>query len=140
MSAENRYTGKDLYITFDGTVVSLDYTSFEVSAEQDFVDASAGSETAKSKKTTLHDATMKLTVFATGTAGSAAEAKLVVGQSGSLVWGPQGTATGKPKYSCTAFVKSNGKKHPFDDMVKLDVAFERNGDWAEHYEKLGSTW
>jgi len=134
------YTGSDLYITYGGTELSGDHRNFEVSYTVDLLDASAGDDDSKSYVPSLKDANFRLTILDNGTAGSAVRQALVMGGTGTLEYGPEGTATGKPKYSCPVIVNELRTAYPYAGLVEITVGFQRNGDWVEHYEDMGSTY
>jgi hypothetical protein len=140
MTVANRYTGKNLYVAFAGQELSGDFTAWEVTRTSDTADVTAGSEDARSYLATLKDATFRLERFDTATGGSAVMAALVEGASGTVEFGPQGTATGKPKYSAVAIVTNVSSSYPFSDAVVVTADFQRSGDWITHYEELGSTY
>jgi hypothetical protein len=97
------YTGASLYAEFDGVAISADFRRFELPIRIGDTDASAGGDEYESFLTTrkrLEWTAEFLEQVGSGTAGgNAAREKLRVGVEGSLIWGPQGTASGKPKYS-----------------------------------------
>lgn len=137
MAIADRFTGKDFYARFihSGGTVALtgDHTEFSVEVSYDTTEITAGSETAKSYLTTLEDATMSLTLFNTGTTGSALAVALEPGTYGTLEWGPQGTASGKPKFGCAAYVTGFSESYPFADSVQREYSFQRSGDWVSNY-------
>jgi hypothetical protein len=63
-----------------------------------------------------------------GTAGTALTTKFRVGTSGTLLWGPEGTATGKPKGGVVAIVTAHSKPFQYDDVVARSVDFQFTGD------------
>jgi hypothetical protein len=94
------HTGSALYCQWvysGGTLVlNTDYRTLDTSPTIGLVKASAGSDTDESYLTTLKDG--KYTwkgVSQTG--GTALENALVEGTAGTLTFGREGTATGKPK-------------------------------------------
>lgn len=120
------FTGKDLYAKFGSTVLSSRFKSFESSEEMGLVDDSAGADTARSYLTTLEDGTATLELLAER-AGTAQWAACDKGASGTLEWGDEGTASGKPKHTVPAIVKSRKRTVVHDDIVKLNFEFQFNG-------------
>lgn len=123
------FTGKNLYISFAGTVIDTDYRSFNTSEEIGLVDASAGSDTARTYITTLEDGTAELNTLAqTGDTGATDIPTLCgIGTSGSLIWGPEGNTTGMIKYTVNAIVQSIASPHTYDGLVEYNVSFQFSG-------------
>jgi hypothetical protein len=120
------YVGSTLYLKFGSTTLQADFRSFEPNETIDTVDSSAGSDTFKTKLSTLKDgkATVEL-VDQTG--GSALWTAVVPGASGTLEWGPEGTAVGKPRHYCDAIVTGRTKTIPYSDIVVLKVEWAMAG-------------
>lgn len=117
-------TGSALYLTFNGTVLSSDYRTFNESEETGLVKASAGSDTFESYLATLTDGTAKCQLVYQ-TLGSAVWAAVKNGTSGTLIWAPEGTASGKPKHTVTnAIVKTRSKDVPYENLIVLNVDFQ----------------
>jgi len=117
------YSGTNLYLKFGSTVLDGDYRRFDVKETMDLVDASAGSDTGTTHVTTLTNgqATLEL-VDQTG--GTALWAAVANGTSGTLEWGPEGTASTKPKYTVTAIVSERARSVGYNDVVTLNVNFQ----------------
>lgn len=139
-SATNRYTGSAFHITFNGVVLSTDFTEFGNDEKMDKVDITAGSEQDRSYIFTIRDRTMSLKVFAKGEAGTLVEQELYAGNSGTLVWSPKGTASLMPKYSCMAIIESVAEPVKFADAVALDISFQRNGAMIDDFKRSASVW
>ncbi|MCC7210133.1 MAG: hypothetical protein IT323_22710 [Anaerolineae bacterium] len=127
------YTGTAMYMTFAGTTIHADYREFSASEEIDLVDASAGADVAKTYLTALEDGTASLTLLdqTGGTAATAMWQLMDKGTSGTLIWAPEGTATGKPKHTVVAIVSSRERKVPYDDVVELTFEFQFSGVVAD---------
>ena len=112
------------YLKFGTTALSQDERNFEPEEEIGLVDASAGNDAGRTYLTTLLDgkATLELVDQAGGTALWAA---LKPGTAGTLEWGPEGTAAGKPKFSVNAKIQRRRKTFAFDGlaMINADVQF-----------------
>lgn len=106
----------------------------------DTVDVSSGADTEKSFLTTLGDATFTLTMLDDFLGGSATHRACARGNHGTLEWGPLGTATGNPKYSCMAFVTGFSTEYPYDGEVEYEVEFQKDGAWITNFEISGSTY
>lgn len=122
------YTGTNLYVVFGGTVFSADYRTFEPEEEMEIDDGSAGSDAARTFKTTLKNgkASMKLRSIA-GTAGTAKWVSVPVGAEGTLEWGPEGTATGKIKGSVNAILVNRKDPQEFDKVSEYTRDFQYSG-------------
>lgn len=126
--ATTRITGKSAVITFNGTDISADYRSFDVSEEVKLVDLTAGDDDAavyglavkdgKASYKGLYDSGTFTTVW-----GAVAS-----GTEGDLVWYPEGNTTGKPYYTVNAIVQSRSKSIPFDGAVEISVEFQFSGE------------
>lgn len=134
------YTGKDLYVEFAGQAITGDQRTMTVNRSLDTVDTSAGADTDRSHVATLADADFSLTILDNGTAGSAIRQALKLNAAGTLTYGPEGTATGKPKYQCVATVTGFNTAYPFDGEVEYDVSLNKNGAWVLNFEDSGSVW
>lgn len=140
-SATNRYTGDGLYVTWKGQVLSGDYTSMEQSDSIDTVDITAGDERDRAHIATIRDAEITMDIFETVIAGGTAlRRELYVGNSGTLIWAPEGTATGKPKYSCVATITAISRPIQFDGAVAQSITFQRNGAYLANHEQNGDMW
>lgn len=131
MAVADRYTGKNMYITLNGTVVSADFTSVKLEREVGKAEKTAGADTHASYIPTYFDTSIEVeTLKKSGTAGTSEWSALttVLGAStdGTLIWSPEGTATGKPKHTATGFLDKLETEFPFDDVVKLTMGFQCN--------------
>ncbi len=89
------------------------------------VDATSGAATRKNWLAVVGDGTGEFSGIYAGTAPYAAVAP---GTSGTLVWGEEGTADGKPKHTCTATVKKRARKIPYNNVIDLSVTFQFTSD------------
>lgn len=121
------YTGGNLYLRFGSTVLSGDFRSFSPEETIETVDASAGNDTFRTKLTTLKDGSASVSLV-DQTGGTALWGALVPGMQGTLEWGPEGTAAGKPKHTAMAIVTSRSRDIPYDDIVVLNVEFALNSE------------
>lgn len=119
------YAGSALYLKFGSTVLSADHRSFEPNEEIGVVDASAGSDEARSYVTTLKDGRASAELV-DQTGGTALWAAVKQGTSGTLEWGPEGTASTKPKHTATAIVLNRRKSIPYDGIVAISIEWQLN--------------
>lgn len=124
-----QYTGKDLYITFKGTVVTARFQVFTDKEDIDLEDQSAGNDIAKTYLTALEDGDAKLEVLneRDGTAATAVWNLLDKGAEGTLDWQPEGTAINKPRHWVNAIVKSREREFPYNKVVKATFTFQFSG-------------
>ena len=120
------YVGNGLYITFGGTVLHSDFRTFETEETVDMVDSSAGADVAKTYLKALEDGTASLELV-DQTVGTLVWAAIKKGNYGTLVWGPEGTASGKPKQQVLAYSTSRGRSQPYNDVVVLTAQFQFSG-------------
>jgi len=120
------YVGSGLYITFGGTVLHSDFRTFETEETVDLVDSSAGADVAKTYLKALEDGTASIELV-DQTTGTLAWAAIKKGSYGTLVWSPEGTASGKPKYQGLAYAQSRGRSQPYNDIAVLNASFQFSG-------------
>lgn len=136
MTLSNRKTGKDTkvyWIDGSGTVdISGNYRQFNVSDSFDTVDASAGADTARGMKGTLRVLGASMAALYDGTAGTAVRNRLATGNEGTLLYGLEGTAAGKPKGAFPAIVKTQNVNGSYDDMISVDFTWEPQGDYVHN--------
>lgn len=150
MAATDRLTGKNLYVALirqNGTVVgttnlSGSQRSLSVEKEQEMVDATAGSDEYRVMIPTVKSIGASLSVVAESySAGSAIFAAVEPGTAvGTLIWGPEGTATGKPKYGMVVRVQTSNQEIPFDDVYTVEVEFANAGSSLPFDALTGSTF
>jgi hypothetical protein len=131
MAFADRMTGKDLYVGWidsSGTAnLSGDFTAFTPDYELETADLSAGADVMRAYKGTLKNFKATLEQFYTGTAGTAVAARLEPGDTGTLLWGPLGSASGKPKWGIHTLVTKVSMPIPFDDGIKVTLEFAPQG-------------
>lgn len=138
-----RQTGKNMwaqFITSGGTAqLNGDQQNFSVDISLDKIDASAGSDDFHSYLAGLKDFSATLEKISQGSGGTATDSKLVEGTTGTLLWAPEGTATGKPKWGIVALVTKYSTVHPFNDVVKDTVEFAPYGQ-SLLYDGRSTAW
>jgi hypothetical protein len=141
MAVANRYRGNALvmqWIYSGGTVLlSGDQKKLDIDRNIDLIDATAGNISDKEYLAGIKDWSLKISLADTGAAGSAILAAVIEGTFGTLLYGPQGTATGKPKGGIYGVVKSHKISVPFDDAVSIDLEIQKSGVALFDY---GSVW
>lgn len=131
MAVADRFTGKNMYITLNGTQISADFQSVKVSRETGKAEKTAGADTHASYIPTYLDTTLEVEVLKKGGTAGTFEWTTLTGHlgastDGTIVWSPEGTATGKPKHTATGFIESLETEFPFDDVAQLTIGFQCN--------------
>ena len=125
MAETERYSGKDLYLSFGGTDLSADFTSVTINEEDDEIDLTAGNDTEHYYKSLRSDATVDYECFWNGGTAQTEFDAVVPGTAGTLLIGPRGTASGYPKITVNrALAKSRRLTMPFDRESKLTGTFQ----------------
>ena len=129
--------GKNAFIQLDnsaGTLTSLTTITNEVSFSMsiDTAETSVFGTNAKSYITGQNDATISLTGLFDDVSATVIEGTidaLIAGTlaSATLVFGPEGNAVGKKKYTQEVIVTSYEIGAPVGDVVSLSVEFQRTG-------------
>lgn len=127
-----KYSGKNLKITWTPTSQSLadisgKYRSFDIN------------ETVKLAQTTSQESTYeeyvpiniidsKVSYQALDTDDEVNPFSLVkAGQTGTLVWYPNGQSSGRPRRTASAIVQSRKVNFPYDNAVVLNTEFQLTG-------------
>jgi hypothetical protein len=129
------YTGKNLYIEWRGVdlTTQAQYRSLSVENSVDTVEVSAGNDTDKSFLTTLRDATFTLTIVDdTNAHGGTVRREFAIDQYGTLVYGPEGTETGMPRFECAAWVTSVTAGVEYATEVTREISLQKDGAWIEN--------
>ena len=124
-----RYTGKDLAIAWvwtGGTAwLEADFRSMSTTEDQESADSTAGSDTYKAYIPTVADASGEVQLLdTTGATGTTEWGAIAPANVGTLVWYPEGTATGKPTHTAPAFISSRQREFPYDDVVSITASFQ----------------
>lgn len=135
-----KLSGSALYVSFGGTNLSATIRNFEVPEEQEMADATAGADPYRNFVTTVKtiEASCELLVQ-DHASGTAVHAAVKIGTQGTLLWGLEGTATGKPKGGFLATISKSEKSYPFDDVAVIALTFTNAGT-AVLYDGVTSLW
>ena len=122
-------SGKNLHVSFAGTSLGDSLRNFSVTEAQEQADATAGADDYRNFVDTVKsiEASCEIVMKTYATGGSALRALLDVGSQGSLIWSPEGTASGKPKRYFTATVTQSDESLPFDDVAILAITWTMAG-------------
>lgn len=123
----NRYTGKDMSISFGGQVVSGEWLAFEFERELSVIDVTAAGETNFVGVGGVQKGRWKLTLFDKAQGGATVAQILALGEDDELIFGPQGNATGKPKFGFNAIVTQVNQRFGYDETVVLEFAGIKSG-------------
>ena len=123
-------TGKDLDIRWvhsGGTVVlSGDYTQFTDTPSVELLDESAGADEYRTYVARLKDSSYAFSARHQAS-GTAIKTALKEGTAGTLIWSPEGTVTGKVKYTVPAIAQGASMNIPYANLVELSCTFQGNG-------------
>lgn len=130
--ASNGVSGLSAYINWiwaSGTqAFAAQYRTAGLSADVDMIDTTAGPDTAKTYVAGDSDSSEDLEiVLPGGSAGTPYLIALAPRLAGTLEVGPQGTASGMPKRSGAAFIKSCGEPLGRADVLTVSVTFQYSG-------------
>jgi len=118
-------TGRDLYVEFLGVDITGIFRNFDPGLDHDTVEVTAGGDSLRKHALTIEKCEPTLTAIYDP--ADAALAKLQQGSAGTLTWAPEGTATGKPKWSIDAKVSRANHAIGYDQEVEVDGAFVNIG-------------
>lgn len=124
-----KLTGKNLYVNFNGTILSAEQRSFEVMEKQETVDSTAGADDYRNTLPTVKTigAKMEIIMKQHSTGGSAIMAALALNTEGTVLWGAEGSGSGLPKDAFTGRLVDNSKKLKFDDVYLWTLEWENSG-------------
>ena len=132
MPANPGYTGSSAYLTFGGVNFSPYLRATDSGEDATLHDASAGNIVARDYLPDRADGDLAMEYVepagATGITLWAAIPPAGYGTSpGTLEWGEQGTAAGKPKHTVGAYVLHRSRHVPYDDVAVVTVTFQFTG-------------
>ena len=112
------------------TALAADYRNVTWSPSIAYTETSAGSDTNVGRLTTLKDATASIELV-NATGGTALYAALAPGVSGTLIIGPEGTATNKRKISFVCYSDGAQYAQPYAEVATLTCSFTGNGAYTD---------
>jgi len=120
-----RYTGKDLYVSFNSTDLSGDFRLLDVIESVEAVDVIVATASYRDKQPGRPSWGGQLTMLEqAGIAGTAIWGAVSPGTRGTLEWGPEGTASNKPRHYAEAMVSSRKRAMPYENVGELSVEFD----------------
>ena len=122
------YTGKNAVLTWKGTTYNSYYRTADQTENEDQVDLTAGDDAWDvSTGGTKHGEISMELLMPQGTAGTAVYGAFALGEEGTAVIQPEGTASGKPTSTInTARVISRGRPLPRADAVTFSITLKYN--------------
>jgi len=124
------YTGKDTSISWiysGGTIqVDLKYRSVNYNPDISLLDQSGGADTHKSYIAGQKDGTFSFTGVAQS-GGTVLMTALARGTGGTIIYGPEGTAAGKPKTTIPAISKGARLNVQYDVLTEISCELQQNG-------------
>jgi hypothetical protein len=131
MANTDRISGKDVFVSFLGYDLSADFTSVSFSEDGDHIDVTAADDDYHYYIPVRKDGTIDFEGFYTSP-DATVFGTVAVNAAGTLIIGPAGTATGRPKYTWNrVVVASRSLDMPFDDGVTFSVSFQMSSEVEE---------
>lgn len=139
-------SGRLTYVRFlpdsGGTVeLTATRTSFSQNFSNGLIETTAGSAESESYIKGINSRTFSWEGYYTGASapmGSAVVESTKQGVLGTLEWGPEGNATGKPKFGVKAFIESQEVSYPYGEgAVTVSLSFTGTGDLTT---SVGAVW
>lgn len=126
-----KYTGKDMVIFFGTVNISGQGRQLEISQSADEIDVTTYGSDDKEFIVGMLEREASLEILDDDTSSTIRDATKA-GSSSSLIWFPQGSVTGKPKFSVgTAVVREQNISYPYDDAVMMDLTLRLSGAVTE---------
>lgn len=123
-------TGQNATISwvYSGGTVDLGakYRSIQYTPSIEMYDQSAGADANKTYITGQKDGSVSYSgIFQSG--GTAVLTSLVEGTGGTLIWGEEGTAVGKPKHTMPAISQGATSNVQYNALIEISCTFQQNG-------------
>lgn len=112
------------------TSLAADYRNVTWSPSIAYAETTAGSDTNVGRLTTIKDATAAIELV-NAAGGTALYAALNAGVAGTLIIGPEGTATGKRKITFPCFSDGAQYPMPYADVATVTCGFTGNGAYTD---------
>ncbi len=132
------FSGSAMYLAWiwaSGTaVLNTDFRQFDWSPSLALIDSTAGADTFREYISGIGeggDISLSCVMQASGTALISALAR---GNAGTILYGPEGTASGKPKSTIPAISKGPAYSQAYDDVVEFKVS------WQQSAAETNATW
>ncbi|CAB4147801.1 hypothetical protein UFOVP505_49 [uncultured Caudovirales phage] len=122
------FLGTAAVITFAGVTINTYYRKAKSDESIALVDKTAGADTHMSHLAALRETKFTVDFVMDGT--TVWDALIPGTSSAALIWGPEGSTSGKPKYTATAIVAKRTKDETYNDLVVASVEFELQTAWV----------
>jgi len=121
------------WITALGGTIGLnaDFRTVSFTPSTDYADVSAGNDTQKGRLPTLKDAVASVSLVGQ-TGGTAIAARMGPGQLGTLIIGPEGTATNNRKITLPCYCDGAKVAFPYADVMTIDCGFSGSSTIANY--------
>lgn len=124
------FSGSALVITWTTstgtTTLSGDQRSCTYTPTIEFIDETAGADQFKNYLGSVKDATADAEIIYQA-AGTAVAAQTGIGQLGTLVIQPQGTAASLQKITTPSYISNSSWAIPYNDVVVLSLSWQQTG-------------
>ena len=124
------FSGSALYLAWiwSGGTITLhgDFRTFDWTPTLSLIDASAGSDSFREYISGIGEGGDINFSAVMQQGGTALITALARGNAGTLLYGPEGTATNKPKSTIPAISKGPAYTQPFDDVVEFKVSWQQS--------------
>lgn len=124
------YAGSTLYATWvttgGTTVLSGDFRTFTLTPTINLYDETAGSDSHAQYIPGLKNATCSFDCVQQAT-GTALYTACIEGAQGTLIVGPEGTASGKQKITIPAISMGVTWTQPYNELVTINIQFQESG-------------
>lgn len=136
-----KLTGKNARLFYKGVDLSGEFRTIDVTRQQETADVTAGADDYRNFANTVKmiEVTAEIVMKEHGSGGSAILATLDLGGEGTLLWGAEGTATGKPKDGIYARLVDRSNPIPFDDAYLSKLKWQMAGT-ALLYNGVTDLW
>ena len=124
--SDTGHTGTGMYLAFKGIVLSTNYRTTSGSEDVGTVDQSAGADTAATYLTTLTNGTRQATIKHKA-GDTAIWGAVALKEEGTLEWGEEGTAAGKPRHYVNAISVNRSDDASHADLVVISAQWKFSG-------------
>lgn len=124
----SRTIGKNAVITFGGTTLNTDYRTFKEGNSSAMIDKSAGADVRATYIAGLADGAYDMDMLIDGTGPFAA---CLPGTEGTLIFGNEGSASGKPKTTVVAVCTKRERSFAYNDLSMMSVSFQPSAQPTE---------
>ena len=131
--ADLEFVGSSLHLQWMSTApagtitLNTEFRTFVYTPSIEFVDRTAGADTARKRLVSFADGNARLTMLMQSSMSSADIALLGEGVIGTLIWGEAGSVSTYPKVTLPAISQGLTRTTAYNDVVQLDVSWQQNG-------------